>query len=183
MSYVRELRRLYLHFKYQGFRKGMLAAYDKLARLWTGGPLARYAAVTDSLWIGGQPRGTGMGTLRKNGITAVVNMRREYDYAELARLHELKYLRLPTDDQGAPGLEDLKTGVEFVRREIESGGKVYIHCWEGIGRSATMAAAYFVSRGCKPLEAWEKIRKVRKFIRPTHPQIERVDEFYYMIMQ
>ena len=46
-----------------------------------------------------------------------------------------------------------------------------------------MAAAYFVSRGCKPLEAWEIFRKVSKFIRPTLPQIERVDEFYYMIMQ
>lgn len=181
MSFTAEIRRLYLHFKYQGFRKGMLAAYDKLARFYTGGPLRRYAAVTNELWIGGQPRGAGLGTLRKNGITAIVNMRSEYDYAELAKLREMKYLRLPTDDNGAPGLEDLKTGVEFVRQEIDSGGKVYIHCWEGIGRSATMAAAYFVSRGCRPLDAWDKIRKVRSFIRPTLPQIERVEEFYRML--
>lgn len=181
MSFVTEIRRLYLHFKYQGFRNGLLATYDKLARFWTGGPLARYRAVTDKIWIGGQPRGAGITTLRKNGITAVVNMRGEYDYAEEAKLRELKYLRLPTDDNGAPSLADLKTGAEFIKKELAEGGRVYIHCWEGIGRSATMAAAYFVSEGATPAEAWARIKKVRPFIRPTQTQLERVDEFHKMI--
>jgi dual specificity MAP kinase phosphatase len=177
MSFFTEMRRLYLHFKYQGARKGMLAAYDKIARYVTGGPLTRFCRITKDLWIGGQPRGAGMRTLRARGITAVVNMRSEYDYPELAKLHELKYLRLPTDDNGAPALDDLAKGVRFIADEIGGGGRVYIHCWEGIGRSATMAAAYLVSMGSTPGSAWKKIQRVRPFIRPTEPQLKRVEEY------
>jgi dual specificity MAP kinase phosphatase len=104
-------------------------------------------------------------------------MRSEYDYPELAKLHELKYLRLPTDDNGAPALDDLAKGVRFIADEIGGGGRVYIHCWEGIGRSATMAAAYLVSMGSTPVNAWKKIQRVRPFIRPTEPQLKRVEEY------
>ena len=155
----------------------MLAAYDKIARLVTGGPLTRFCRITNELWIGGQPRGAGMRTLRSQGITAVVNMRSEYDYPEKAKLYELKYMRLPTDDNGAPALADLVKGVEFISDEIESGGRVYVHCWEGVGRSATMAAAYLVSKGNTPDNAWNKIMRVRPFIRPTAAQMKRLDEY------
>lgn len=175
------MRRLYLHFKYQGVKKGMLAAYDKFARFVTGGPLKRFCRITKDLWIGGQPRGAGMRTLRSRGITAVVNMRSEYDYPELAKLHELKYLRLPTDDNGAPALADLAKGVEFIADEIDGGGRVYVHCWEGIGRSATMAAAYLVSMGSTPESAWKKIKRVRPFIRPTAVQVKRLEEYARLI--
>ena len=172
-----ELRRLYYHFKYQGFRKGMLAAYDKLIRWWTGGPSMKFTILSDKLWIAGQPRGSAIRSLADNGVTAVINMRSEYDYAKKANLHKLKYLRLPTDDNGAPAIRDLETGVEFITEELERGGRVYIHCWEGIGRSATMAAAYYVSLGETPEEAWQHIREVRPFIRPTKTQITRLQEY------
>ena len=177
MSFISEMRRLYLHFKYQGAKKGILAAYDKLARYLTGGPLTRFCRVTGELWIWGQPRGAGMKTLRAHGITAVVNMRSEYDYPKLAMIHELKYLRLPTEDNGAPALADLAKGVEFVTDEIDNGGRVYVHCWEGVGRSAAMAAAYLVSKGSTPGEAWKRIRKARPFIRPNAAQIKRIEEY------
>ena len=40
-----------------------------------------------------------------------------------------------------------------------------------------MAAAYLVSTGHTPAEAWKQIRKVRPFIRPTPAQIAQVDAF------
>ncbi len=82
----------------------------------------------------------------------------------------------PTDDNGAPSLGDLARGVDFIG-EIDGGGRVFIHCWEGIGRSATTAAAYFVSRGSTPVEAWKRIKKIRPFIRPTKTQVERLNEY------
>ena len=39
-----------------------------------------------------------------------------------------------------------------------------------------MLAAYFVSTGLTPSEAWGKIRAIRPFIRPTAPQIARIDQ-------
>ncbi|MEQ9617564.1 MAG: dual specificity protein phosphatase family protein [Deltaproteobacteria bacterium] len=177
MKIFTELRRLYYHFRYQGFRKGILAAYDKLVRWRTGGPWMKFAVLSDKLWIGGQPRGRGIKSLVNNGVTAVINMRSEYDYAKKAHLHKLKYLQLPTDDNGAPEIRDIETGVNFITEELENGGRVYIHCWEGIGRSATMAAAYYVSLGKTPEEAWDGIRKVRPFIRPTASQMKRLEEY------
>jgi hypothetical protein len=38
-----------------------------------------------------------------------------------------------------------------------------------------MLAAYLVSTGLTPGEAWAKIRAVRPFIRPTAAQITRID--------
>lgn len=40
-----------------------------------------------------------------------------------------------------------------------------------------MAAAYFVSRGSTPIEAWKRIKKIRPFIRPTKTQVERLNEY------
>jgi len=68
-------------------------------------------------------------------------------------------------------------GVEFITAEIEQGGSVYIHCGSGIGRAATMAAAYLVSTGLTEDEAWARIRTVRPFIRPTPVQVEQLRRF------
>lgn len=159
----------------------MLAAYDKLIRWRTGASSMKFCMVSKDVWIGGQPKGAGIRTLADYGVTAVINMRSEYDYAEKADFHGLDYLRLPTDDNGAPTIEDIKTGVEFIEQELNRGGRVYIHCWEGIGRSATMAAAYFVSQGDSPDEAWARIRSIRPFIRPTRTQITRLEEYADML--
>ena len=50
----------------------------------------------------------------------------------------------------------------------------YIHCAAGIGRAPTMAAAYLVTTGLTPTEAWAKIKQVRPFIRPTPGQEEQI---------
>lgn len=177
MSIFTEIKRLVSHFRHQGLRQGLLAAYDKYFRWRTGLSPMKFCMLTDSLWIGGQPSGAGFDTLGDYGITALINMRSEYDYYDIAEHHGLRYLRLPTDDNGAPELKDLEAGVLFIREELSGGGKVYIHCWEGMGRSATMAAAYYVKEGKTPLEAWREIKTIRPFIHPTRAQLERLMEY------
>lgn len=112
-------------------------------------------------------------------MTGVINMRQEYDYADEVGQANLRYLYLPTQDNTAPSLEHLQQGVAFIKRELEEhpNGAVYIHCWEGLGRGPTMAAAYFVATGCTPDEAWAQIRKIRPFIRPTLEQIAQLERY------
>jgi len=107
----------------------------------------------------------------------VVNMRREYHYTLHEDLPNIHYLLLPTDDNQAPTIEHLHQGVDFIREQVSNGGKVYIHCWESFGRSATTAAAYFVSQGNTVEQAWAHIKKRRSFVRPIPVQIERLEEF------
>ena len=40
-----------------------------------------------------------------------------------------------------------------------------------------MAAAYFVSTGLSPEQAWDKIRETRPFIRPTDIQKTQLEAF------
>ncbi len=157
----------------QGFRATALWAADHLVRVVTGAPICRLSEIAPGLHVGGQYRRRGWARLRERGVTAVVNLRIEFDDNDAGIAPE-RYLYLPTVDDEPPTLEHLREGVFFITEEIERGGGVYIHCGAGVGRAPTMAVAYLVSTGLTPSEAWEKVRAVRPFIRPKAGQIERV---------
>lgn len=177
MTNLTELKRLLDHFRHQGLIRGTIAGYDKIYRWLTGGPIRRYSVIDEHIWIGGQPRRVGFIKLQRYGITGIINMRSEYNYSLHKDLTNIHLLLLPTDDNEAPTIQHLNEGVEFISNRVEEGGKVYIHCWEGLGRSATMAAAYFISQGNSIEEAWEYIKRRRSFVRPTQVQLERLEEF------
>ena len=151
-------------------------ALDHVARLLTGTNIRRVSQITPHLYVGGQHRAHGLARMRRRGITAAVNLRDEFD-DEAAGLAFPHYLYLPTPDDGAPTLEHLRLGAEFIAAQIADGGVVVVHCGSGIGRAATMAAAYFVNQGMSPDQAWDRIRQNRPFIRPTPPQIEQLARF------
>lgn len=158
-------------------RLSVLSAVDRVGRKLTGHPVWRFGGITPQVLLGGQPVRQLAKHLASMGVTGVVNMRHEYDYKDQFADAPLHYLHLPTIDNTAPTLEHLASGVEFIQRELAKGGKVYIHCQEGLGRGPTMAAAYLVSEGLSPDEAWMKIRTVRPFIRPNKAQRNRLVEF------
>ncbi|MBZ0293417.1 MAG: dual specificity protein phosphatase family protein [Anaerolineae bacterium] len=153
-----------------------LRVYDQLYRRLTGAPLERYSQITPHLHVGGQHWPQGLPALEGRGITAVINLRREFDDAA-AGVGLSQYLHLPTEDNTAPTQETLRTGVDFIRQQVEQGGGVYIHCGVGVGRAPTLAAAYLVSTGLTPEQAWAQIRKVRPFIWPNRRQRASIREF------
>ncbi len=158
----------------QGLFVTLLEAVDQIIRRVGGAPTERFSRVTPHVHVGGQFTPRGWLLLQKRGVTAGVSLRGEFD-TRAAGFAPPKYLHLPTVDNHAPTQEDLQKGVEFIKSEVDKGGQVYIHCWEGVGRGPTMAAAYLVSTGCTPAEAWGKIKQVRPFIRPTVAQLELID--------
>ena len=103
-------------------------------------------------------------------------MRRELDDRDLG-IAPPRYLYLPTVDDQAPTLEQLREGVTFIENEVSRGGAVYIHCGAGVGRAATMAVAYLIHRGLMADEAWARVRRVRPFVRPTAAQIAQLERF------
>jgi protein-tyrosine phosphatase len=109
-------------------------------------------------------------------VSAVVNMRVEYD-DRAAGIASPRYLHLPTVDETAPSLEHLEQGVAFMAEVIADGGVVYVHCASGIGRAATLVAAYLVRQGDSPEGAWARIQAARPFVRPEAVQIEQLARF------
>ncbi|MFN3268371.1 MAG: dual specificity protein phosphatase family protein, partial [Zestosphaera sp.] len=108
--------------------------------------------------------------------TELGRLSKEYTYVvALTYPHEVKYdvnllknfgvevLEVPVPDFRSPPLLDLIFIVEWILDKISSGGRVYVHCVGGYGRSATVAAAYLIRKyGKNWLESVDRVRKLRK---------------------
>lgn len=160
----------------RGLRYAALWTYDLLHRLIVGASPQRFTEVREGLHVGGQYQRHGVPYLEDQGVTAVINMRSEFDDRQ-AGIALDEYLYLPTVDNTPPTTADLRKGAAFIDRQLASGGEVYVHCEAGVGRAPSMAAAYLVLyEGLPPQTAWDQIRERRPFIRPTMSQIERIVE-------
>lgn len=149
--------------------------WDQLHRLITGIPTLRRSQITANLYLGGQYNWRGLRLLRQMGVTAIINMRTHSLYVQ-ARYEGLQYLHLPTIDNTAPSLSDLIKGASFAHDAIQNGGKVYIHCRQGLGRGPTMAIAYLLRMGETYADAFATVKRVRTFINPRPSQVARLKE-------
>ncbi len=174
------LHRFWNQLTTQGLVMTAWAGTDTILRNITGRPVRRLSEITPKIFVGGQPATSFWSDLDDWGVGAVVNMRGEYNYSKVVDPLDLPltFLHLPTVDNDAPSLLHLKQGVDFIREHVQQKDEgVYIHCWEGLGRGPTMAAAYLISTGLSLQEAWDKIQKVRPFIRPTEAQQKQLQAF------
>jgi len=150
--------------------------FDHTYRKIIGVPTLRYSEITPQLYLGGQFSKRGYAILKRRGITAIVSMRMRLKQ-DLPDLGPVAFLNLPTPDLNPPSLDDLKKGSIFIAKEIEKGGKVYVHCHYGEGRGPSMVAAYLITTGLTLEDALNQIRAVRRFINLTVPQLQRLEEF------
>lgn len=81
---------------------------------------------------------------------------------ELTKSSGLTFITYPMADRGVP--ESRKTFLAFLRRlegELAKGRNVGVHCRQGIGRSALVAACLLSSCGLDAPEAFRRISKAR----------------------
>lgn len=110
---------------------------------------------------------------RQEQVTLMVNLCKEWDTilphsAKLRSLYErlgIAHLELPTIDFDAPAAGHLIKGVDAIRKHVEAGHSVYVHCKAGRGRSVAQCLAYLiVHENMNPQEADAVIRSVRPHI-------------------
>lgn len=160
----------------QGFRTTIQWMISVGVPRLTGRLSLRYSQVTPHLYLGAQYGQKGKLTLEEAGITASISMREEFDDAE----HELQlaeYGYFPIEDNTAPTIENLDEGVAFIRRVIQGGGSIYVHCGSGVGRAPSMVAAYLIAEGDSVEDAVKKITHARPFIRILPVQMDRLREY------
>lgn len=167
---------LYSRLVEDGLHLTGLWLWDKIVRNIRGVSPQSLSQIIPGLYVGGQHRKHGLARMETQNIQAVVNLRGEADDEEngLALAH---YLWLPTTDDLPPTMEALNRAAIFIGEQLAAGRGVYVHCAVGVGRAPTTAAAYLVSTGISPEQAWATIRKGRPFIRPTPAQVEVVSSF------
>lgn len=74
------------------------------------------------------------------------------------------WLHLPIADYGAPSGETLAAwpaASTRAREVLAGGGRVWVHCMGGCGRSGTAALRLMVEAGEDPVAALERLREVR----------------------
>ena len=124
--------------------------------------------ITPNIVLGAIPLAEQADALRDSGITAQLTMLEECETEPgLIRMWDCpnhhETIHAP-DFRGVPA-EMIERGVEWVRRQVEAGGKVYIHCKAGRGRSATIVVAYLMRyHGMNFAQAYA-------FVRERRPQI------------
>ncbi|XP_035182636.1 phosphatidylglycerophosphatase and protein-tyrosine phosphatase 1 [Oxyura jamaicensis] len=131
-------------------------------------------------------RGRSRALVAEENVRAVLTLNEEYETRYLCCSAEewealgVEQLRLSTVDlTGAPSLEHLHKGVEFVLRHRERGNSVYVHCKAGRSRSATMVAAYLIQlHHWTPQEAIEAIAKIRPHILIRRKQVQVLETFH-----
>lgn len=85
------------------------------------------------------------------------------------------WVHLPIGDYGAPAGKTLADwpGASIRAREVlAAGGKVWVHCMGGCGRSGTAALRLMVETGEEPVAALERLRRVRPCAVETPEQFQ-----------
>lgn len=180
--FMKAIRIVVNRLRTQGLKTTIIWFYVRGITFITGIPFTKYSRITPQVFVGPQIRQVGKRKLERLGINSNVNLRSEFDDAAHGLTFD-HYCYLPTVDDEEPSMVQLKRGVEFIQRVTKEGGKVYIHCAGGIGRSPTMAAAFFVSQGYKLDEALALIQESRPFINITPAQLDQLRKFEVMQLE
>jgi protein-tyrosine phosphatase len=125
--------------------------------------------VAPGLWLGRRPFAGDL----PPGVGLVVDLTAEFAEPPAIRLgHE--YLCIPTLDASAPDYRLLQAAVERIAAYRQP---VYVHCAQGHGRSAALAAAVLIRRGlAKDVAAAEAmLRSIRPGVRLSSAQRRAVD--------
>ncbi len=113
------------------------------------------ALTEEPILLGALPFSRDVPQLQEEGVTGVINMCIEYPGPKSAyEKSGIEQLWLPTVDFTPPNIDDIRQAIKFIERHQKDGGKVYVHCKAGRGRSATVVLCWLMyRRGFTPEEA------------------------------
>jgi len=133
--------------------------------------------VTSHLFVGGELGPDDWPALAREGVSVVVNLQQEQQdrFAEREAING--YLWLPSPDQLAPSLAQIRTGVSFIRAAIAADQRVFVHCKAGQGRAPLLCACYLLTQDLTPLEAIAQVSAARPRTQLTPIQSQRLREF------
>mmetsp|Transcript_34842 Transcript_34842/g.93067 ORF Transcript_34842/g.93067 Transcript_34842/m.93067 type:complete len:353 (+) Transcript_34842:78-1136(+) len=94
------------------------------------------------------------------------------DAAAGARPFECEYVRVSIyDNEAAEIMPYLEGSTAFIRRHIEAGGSVLVHCQRGVSRSASVVIAYLIAHGTAEGmtrdEAYVQVKRRRRVVDPN----------------
>ena len=96
-------------------------------------------------------------------------------------VHATHY-RFPIGDFGLPTPDQMNATLDQIEEFLETGHKIYLHCWGGIGRTGTTVGCYLVRQGRNAEEAlnqlsvwWQNVPKSQ--YHPRSPETRQQVDF------
>jgi ADP-ribosylglycohydrolase len=129
------------------------------------GPIPNSYWLYDGRLIAGEypgDRGDGparakIGALLDAGVTCFVDLTEPHELNPYDRILadeaarrgvQARHVRLPIVDVSVPhGPERMHTILDTIDAELTTGGRVYVHCWGGVGRTGTVIGCHLVRSG------------------------------------
>jgi protein-tyrosine phosphatase len=113
------------------------------------------------------------------GIDTVVSLLEPDEAADLdladeeraCRVAGIRFISLPIRDRGLPGSRSAMTAISAeLAASIVAGKRVGVHCRQGVGRSAVVAACILIALGVDPAVALSRIATARGLPVPETPE-------------
>jgi predicted protein tyrosine phosphatase len=122
----------------------------------------------DFVYLGSDVVAQNLALLQENGITHVINCAADYS-ADYHLDKGIKYLSLHLKDHVRENIEScFYDAIDFINDAQQSGGRVYVHCVQGISRSTTIILSYMIFRQKTSLDDGLKfIRERRQIANPN----------------
>ena len=160
------------------------------------GPIPNSYRLLDGRLIAGEypgdrdptPARQKLGALLDAGVTTFIDLTEPHELAPYdallaeeaaARGMEVRHVRRPIRDVSVPRSPDVMRAIlDTIDSALGDGGKVYVHCFGGIGRTGTVVGCHLVRRGITGDEALARVAELWKSVEkyPGRPRSPETDE-------
>jgi predicted ATP-grasp superfamily ATP-dependent carboligase len=158
---------------------GLVQAFLRLFNQYLGVPTRSTSEVDKRLWIGAEPSRfgrwwiTAVKKFHVYSLTTSLSNERPITSKKLkfsSGFHIPEYVQI--------SIEDFDRAVSEIKSVRSSGGRVYLHCREGVGRAPTVGAAVLVSEGYPLESALSRVLNGRKVASLSKQQYSSLLDFY-----
>jgi protein-tyrosine phosphatase len=120
----------------------------------------------DGLFIGSIKCANNHSALQAVGITHILTLCCE---REPLRTPEFHYHSVPFFDKATVDLSPiLPECIDFIDSARKNGGRVLVHCLQGVSRSGAICIAYIMKENKSPFQiTWQQTRQLRRVIHPN----------------
>jgi len=96
-------------------------------------------------------------------ISLFVDLTEEHELTPYARRLPAwsRHVRFPIRDMGVPTTAALAVTLDAIDEELDGGGRAYVHCWAGLGRTGTVVGCWLQRHGRGGFDAVERIAELR----------------------